>query len=76
MSINHLFLEQRIGKILTVLAGSIYSKSLPVWDYRVKRTHERGLEMAGTGDWENFDARSQTWQGWREDYWLDRKSVV
>ena len=70
MSINHLFLEQRIGKILTVLAGSIYSKSLPVWDYRVKRTHERGLEMAGTGDWENFDARSQTWQGWREDYWF------
>lgn len=64
------FLEERLKKLTQVLAEAIYPVSIPVTQYRWKKTAQRGLESADVSQWETFDATTQVWQGFRTEFWF------
>ena len=70
------FLEERLNKLIQVLAEAIYPVSVPVTQYRWKKTAQRGLESADVSQWETFDAATQVWQGFRTEFWFVTDLVI
>lgn len=64
------FVKERIGKLLKELEGYTLRGEIRLTHYRWKKTAERGLEMADTFGWEEFDTEVTPWKGFREKVWF------